>query len=226
MPAKPSALVIEPIQLLSSAAATLTRIWAGWPGRPAARMPEQTLILYDFEACPFCRIARESITSLRLPVEIRPCPKNGRRFRPRVRETGGKAQFPYLFDPNADLGMYESADIVRYLHRTYGGRRPPLSLVFGPLNVQLSALGLAFRLWNGLRCRHRTVGIERPLEMRGAEADPRARLLRELLCELELPYVLRPGAAISLYDPNTNETFDGSFAARRYLLARYGPGAG
>jgi hypothetical protein len=45
MMAKPLSLVLEPIQLLLSVATTLTRIWAGWPGRAAARMPEQTLIL-------------------------------------------------------------------------------------------------------------------------------------------------------------------------------------
>lgn len=215
-------IALEPIQLLFSVAATLTRVWAGWPGRAARRMPEQALILYEFEGCPFCRIARESITSLRLPVEIRPCPKGGRRFRPLVREMGGKAQFPYLVDPNTDLRMYESADIVRYLHRTYGERRAPISLLFGPLNVQLSALSLLLRPWAGIRCRHRSVEIARPLEMSGAEADPRVRLLRELLCELEIPYVLRPGLAVGLSDPNTSRTLDGSFAARQYLLERYG----
>jgi glutaredoxin len=214
--------ILEPFRLLLSGATTLARIWAGWPGRAAARMPEQTLILYEFEGCPFCRIARESITSLRLPVEIRPCPKRGRRFRPRVLEMGGKAQFPYLVDPNTGIRMYESADIVRYLHRTYGERRAPISLYFGPLNVQLSALGLALRGSNGLRSRHRTAEIDQPLLVSGAEADPRARLLRELLCELELPYVLTPGRAIGLRDPNTSTTLDGSFSARQYLLAQYG----
>lgn len=220
--AKSISLVLEPFQLLLSVATTLARIWAGWPGRAAARMPEQTLILYEFEGCPFCRIARESITSLRLPVEIRPCPKRGERFRPRVLEMGGKAQFPYLVDPNTEIQMYESADIVRYLYRTYGGRRAPVSLFFGPLNVQLSMLSLALRRWNGIRCRHRAIEIERPLEMSGAEADPMARLLREILCELELPYVLTPRMVISLRDPNTKRTLDGSFSARRYLLAQYG----
>jgi glutathione S-transferase len=181
-------------------------------------------VLYEFEGCPYCRIARESITALRLPVEVRPCPKSGRRYRPRVREMGGKARFPYLVDPNTDRSMYESADIGRYLHHTYGGRRPPMALSLGFLNAQLAALGLALRLGSGMRCRHRRADIAQPLAMSGAEADPRARLLRELLCQFEIPYVLTSGTAVSLTDPNTNQVIDGSLAAREYLLAQYSEG--
>jgi glutathione S-transferase len=31
----------------------------------------------------------------------------------------GKMMVPYLVDPNTDAGMFESADIVRYLEATY-----------------------------------------------------------------------------------------------------------
>lgn len=42
------------------------------------------------------------------------------RFRSEVVERGGKAQFPYLEDPNTQAKMYESDQIIRYLLDTYG----------------------------------------------------------------------------------------------------------
>ena len=35
-------------------------------------------------------------------------------------ERGGKMQVPYLIDPNTGTALYESAEIQRYLRRTYG----------------------------------------------------------------------------------------------------------
>ncbi len=33
---------------------------------------------------------------------------------------GGKKQVPYLFDEEKNMGMYESRDIIDYLHENYG----------------------------------------------------------------------------------------------------------
>lgn len=82
--------------------------------------PELLLELYEFEACPYCRKVREMLTVLDLDAKIYPCPKNGARYRPEVAARGGKAQFPYLVDPNTGTTMFESADIVAYLQQTYG----------------------------------------------------------------------------------------------------------
>ena len=35
--------------------------------------------------------------------QMYPCPKDGTRFRPQVVAEGGKAQFPYLKDPNTGV---------------------------------------------------------------------------------------------------------------------------
>jgi glutathione S-transferase len=35
-------------------------------------------------------------------------------------ERGGKVVMPYLIDPNTRISMYESAEIQRYLRKTYG----------------------------------------------------------------------------------------------------------
>jgi glutathione S-transferase len=34
-------------------------------------------------------------------------------------EKSGRMMVPYLSDPNTETAMFESADIVRYLERTY-----------------------------------------------------------------------------------------------------------
>ena len=57
------------------------------------------------------------VNGLRLNVgEYEPVP-NGRRAK--LIEQAGKAQVPYLVDPNTDTRMYESDAIIAYLRRTY-----------------------------------------------------------------------------------------------------------
>ena len=75
---------------------------------PRGKRPEKTLELYEFEVCPWCRRVREAISLLDLEVLIKPCSKNGPRYRPWVIENGGQRMFPYLVDPNTDVAMYES----------------------------------------------------------------------------------------------------------------------
>jgi hypothetical protein len=43
---------------------------------------------------------REAISVLDLDVRVYPCPKGGPTWRPKAVELGGKAQFPFLVDPN------------------------------------------------------------------------------------------------------------------------------
>ncbi len=108
------------LDISSSMAATLARGAQGMRVRRLGPRPATPVVVYEFEACPFCRKVREALTVLDLDADIRPCPKGGRRFRPELVARGGKAQFPYLVDPNTGKEMYESDDIVRYLHENYG----------------------------------------------------------------------------------------------------------
>ena len=97
----------------SSVLASQLRGWRGTAAyRPATKQPAQLLELYEYEGCPYCRLVRETLTELDLDARIYPCPKGGTRFRPKVKELGGKQQFPYLVDPNTGRKLYESADIV------------------------------------------------------------------------------------------------------------------
>ncbi len=165
----------------------------GWRGtaafEPARRQPERPLELYEFEACPFCRLVREALTEMDLDALVRPCPKGGTRFRPRVQELGGKQQFPFLVDPNTGHSLYESADIIEYLAETYEARvRAPRGLRRA-LRLASAQLATAVRP-RGLRARPSKPPAQ-PLELYSFESSPFSRLVREVLCELELPYLLR-----------------------------------
>ncbi|QFU77824.1 glutathione S-transferase [Halioglobus maricola] len=148
------------------------------------------LQLYDIENCPYCRLVREVLTELDLDVLVLPCPKGGERFRPELVERGGKAQFPYLIDPNTDVELYESLDIIAYLFKTYGGGERPLKWKLGGLQTFGSMLASAPRLNRGMRARTGDVP-EQLLELYSFESSPYARLVREQLCAMEIPYVLR-----------------------------------
>jgi glutathione S-transferase len=133
---------------------------------------------------------REALTELDIDAEIYPCPKQGERFRPQVVERGGKAQFPYLVDPNTGVEIYESLDIVAYLFETYGQRSLPLKWRAGRLQTLGSMLASAARLQQGMKARPG----EEPeylLELYSFESSPYARPVRERLCEMEIPYILR-----------------------------------
>jgi len=181
--------MLTTLDVLNSGLTSTLRFWRGTSARGSARQPARPLQLYEFEACPYCRLVREALTELDLDAMIYPSPHGGRRFRPKVARLGGKQQFPFLVDPNTDESMYESADIIDYLYRTYG-RRPAPSRLLRPLEVSSSMLAAIPRLRAGSRARpSRAPG--KPLELFSFESSPYSRRVRELLCELELPYLLR-----------------------------------
>ena len=168
---------------------TLLRGGLGMSTGAVGPRPERPLVLYEFEGCPFCRKAREALSILDLEAEIRPCPKRDHRYRDELIDRGGKAQFPYLIDPNTGREMYESGDIVDYLYAEYGEGRAPAILRGGPgatVAVALSGIG---RGSAGAFVRASKAPAE-PLELYSFEASPFCRLVRERLCELELSYRL------------------------------------
>ena len=185
-----SAVSLDPIAFLGSLATSALRFGAGIATAPRSARPTLLFELYEFEGCPYCRIVREALTELDLDAIVRPCPKGGTRFRPHVIEKGGKAQFPFLHDPNTNVSLYESADIVRYLFETYGGGSVPLRWQAAGLQQLGSALAGLWRFGAGRDVRP-SVAPGQPLELYSFEASPFARLVRERLCELELPHVLR-----------------------------------
>ncbi|XP_042495397.1 uncharacterized protein LOC122074578 isoform X2 [Macadamia integrifolia] len=150
------------------------------------------LQLFEFEACPFCRRVREALTELDLSVEVYPCPKGSLRHREMVKTFGGKEQFPFLVDPNTGLSMYESGDIVNYLFHQYGrGSDPSFGLLESTMLTgwipTILRAGRGMMLWE----KARKEPPPKKLELFSYENNPYARIVREALCELELPYILQ-----------------------------------
>jgi glutathione S-transferase len=178
----------------SSLLASSLRSWRGTVAfRPARRQPAKTLELFEYEASPYCRLVREALTEMDLDAMIYPCPRDGTRFRGEALARGGKQRFPLLVDPNTGIAMFESASIVDYLAETYDAKvRAPRGL-FRSLAVAASAMASFARFpgsVRGLRARASTAPAK-PLELYSFESSPYSRLVREVLCELEIPYLLR-----------------------------------
>ncbi len=176
--------------LFTSTLASSLRGWQGIRARTDAQQPEKLLTLYEFENCPYCRIVREVLTELDLDAHIYPCPKGGERFRDEAIARGGKAQFPYLIDPNTGAEMYESMDIVSYLYQQYGHDDVPLRWRAATLQQVSSTLATLARVTRGIYA-VKSRAPKHSLELYSFEGSPFARPVREVLCQMELPYVLR-----------------------------------
>lgn len=81
--------------------------------------PDEPLVLWAYEASPFCAIVREALSELEIPYVMRPCSRGSPRRTQLMHRTGGTFQVPYLEDPNTGVAMFESADIVKYLRSMY-----------------------------------------------------------------------------------------------------------
>jgi len=206
-----------------------------------AHPPGKPLVLYEFEACPYCRKAREALSHLDIDVEVRPVARQSPR-RAELKARGGKIQVPYLVDPNTGVEMYESDDIVRYLYERYGSRPAPFLLRSRALGDWLSFLASGVRLGHGRRVVDgRKPPPEKVIELYNMESSPYCRKVREALCELDLTYfnrniphgseereALRARAGKVqvpyLIDPNTGKDLFESDDIVAYLYATYGPG--
>jgi len=102
--------------------------------------PKYLLELYSFESSPYARPVRELLCEMEIPYIVRNCgrtrleewilpPLRERlkiqldselKNRRVLQQKEGKVSIPYLYDPNTDRGLFESADILDYLQDTYG----------------------------------------------------------------------------------------------------------
>jgi glutathione S-transferase len=114
----PALLGLPIVTNLASMVASAWRVGMGGRYRPA-RQPAKPLELWSYEASPFCRIAREALSSLELPYHLHNVAQGSARREDFVARSG-RMMVPWLSDPNTGRTMFESADIVRYLESTYG----------------------------------------------------------------------------------------------------------
>ena len=211
------------------------------------RAPTPRLRLYEYEASPYCRRVRETLNVLGLRCLILPCPRETlraegaysarSRFRDEVKEHGGRLLFPYLVDDTAGVKLNESKAIVEHLWKHYGAdsSRPWSDRVLNgghlprPLDFALLAAPSGLRPWPecGLLAASASEPASEPLVLHGNEADEGTRLVRELMCELMIPYYYEPSeshphrALPHLEDPGTQFKCFGARMARAYLNERY-----
>lgn len=131
-----------------------------------------------------------------------------------------------------------SADIVAHLFKSYGVAEPPVWFTVPGLAVGTGSIASGARLGRGTRARPSTAP-EKMLELWSIEASPYSRLVREVLCELELPYLLhnigkgsprkkllkqRAGSSMApyIFDPNTGREMHESADIIAYLESTYG----
>ncbi|MEX2476670.1 glutathione S-transferase N-terminal domain-containing protein [Marinobacter sp.] len=181
--------LVHNLNVFGSVATSSLSAWRGCLVVRQAAQPAKPLVLYDMEACPYCRRVREALTALNLDAEIRPCPKGGRRFRLEAAAVGGKQQFPLLVDKNSGTVLYESEAIVEYLFREYGGRSVPKFYRAKGYQPALGSVASAVSGLRGLRAVSAKTP-EQPLHLWSFEGSPFSRLVRERLCELEISYTL------------------------------------
>lgn len=178
------------LNFAASLTSTMLRTGNGISSELRSTTPEIMLKLYDIENCPYCRLVREAFTELDLDVEIYPCPKGGLIYRDFVKESGGKPQFPFLIDPNTGVKMYESMDIVAYLFKIYSDKPLPLKWQLGSLQKVGSILAGIPRSGEGT-VKAKSQPPLQLLELYSFESSPFARIVRECLCEMEIPYIVR-----------------------------------
>ncbi|KAG0590577.1 hypothetical protein M758_1G100400 [Ceratodon purpureus] len=199
--------------------------------------PEKPIEIYEFEGCPFCRKVREIVSILDIDVLFYPCPKDGPNFRPKANQMGGKKQFPYMVDPNTNIAMYESDDIIKYLVEKYGDGKVPVMLNLGVLTTITAGLALIGRGGKGSTYVPARLP-EKPLELWAYESSPFCKIAREALSELELPHIYHSTARGSakrdlliqktgkfqvpyLEDPNTGAAMFESHDIVEYLRKTY-----
>lgn len=164
----------------------------GVTGTPYPKQPKLPLKLYEFEGSPYCRRVREVLTLLNLDYEVYPCPKGGTKYRPVVKQLGGKTQFPFLVDENTEAQLYESEAIVHYLFTHYGRNgKTPQKYAHYPKTPYVAYVGTlvnsASGVWINPKIKNRAAP-EQLLELWGFEASPFTRIVRGVLTELELPF--------------------------------------
>lgn len=135
----PSKLKTKTFDTGTSIMATSIRLNKGMRVKPA-KANEHPLELWSFESSPFARPVRERLCELELsfitrnigkaqltdfslpfmrPHIWKDYPHKGRN-RSLLAERTGQVMSPYLADPNTGSEMFESADIIEYLDKTYG----------------------------------------------------------------------------------------------------------
>ena len=129
-------------RIATSLLSSVTRMPSGSMYAVPSKAPRKPLELWSFEASPYGRLARETLSEMQLkyilhnvgktpghhadyyPPELRhehmknymPGTENRRKFL----ERAGRVMIPFIVDPNTGVEMFETKEIQKYLRDTYG----------------------------------------------------------------------------------------------------------
>ena len=207
---------------IASLGTSVLRVNRGLIVKGNRQTPAKTLELYEAEYCPYCRHVREALTELDLDAIIYPIPKKAKRHVARLKKLGGEAKVPFLHDPNTGVKMYDSEAIVTYLYEQYALEEEPVP----DRRILTSIVATLTRGKSGMFAAPNKPAKKR-LELYSFEASPYARLAREVLCELEIKYLLHncgktPGGHADYYPPeiryeNMHNYMPGTENRRKFL---------
>lgn len=176
------------VNILNSTFASTVRSWRGTSSTHAQLQPDGALYLFDREGDPECRLVREALTGLNLDVMIMPCPLGGRNIK-QLKHDAGSDQIPALFDSNTGDRLTGANEIIAHLYQSYKGTDVPESMQVSTKKLTTSRISSLLRFNAGTKARPSSSASE-PLVLYSFESSPFSRIVRELLCELELPYFL------------------------------------
>jgi glutathione S-transferase len=176
------------LNILNSTIASSVRGWRGTSSTRDHLQPEGLLYLFDREGDPECRLVREALTGLNLDVMIMPCPLGGRNIK-QLESDSGSDSIPALFDANTDERYVGAPQIIQHLYERYKGTSVPESVRVSAKKLAFSRVSSLVRFNAGLKAKESSPPAK-PLVLYSFESSPYSRVVRELLCELELPYFL------------------------------------
>ena len=156
-----------------------------------------SLVLYDIEGNCACKVVREAISMLDICCLVKPCPHGAVRHRAEalshaLNQGGAALEFPVLFDITTNQVFSGAASVLDQLYSVHlDGALPPWYL-----DSRLAKI--AFYL-GGVKETEScyaspTKAPATPLNLWAYEASPFCTIVREKLCEMEIPYVLFPCA--------------------------------
>ena len=192
---------VTPVDTLTSGLASIARLPLGTniaplleAGDNSALRDNAQLTLFDVESDADCRSVREVITFLDMNVLIKPCGVGSRFLDELAQLEGPRAAPPYLVDISAKRCEQGAEAICQHLFSAYGM----------PAGVGATALPSAppvprwlpslLRFGRGSTvepsARDRPMPPS-PLRLYSYDGNQFCRLVREVLCECDLPYELR-----------------------------------
>mmetsp|Transcript_30099 Transcript_30099/g.76273 ORF Transcript_30099/g.76273 Transcript_30099/m.76273 type:complete len:339 (-) Transcript_30099:267-1283(-) len=118
---KAPGLLTGPVMTFGAAFSLIPRSGKGSKKSEGAmdKPPAKPLTVWGYEASPFSKVVREALNELELDHVWRSCARGSPKRQVLFDQTGGTMQLPYLEDDNTGTRMFESAEIVDYLRRTY-----------------------------------------------------------------------------------------------------------